>query len=33
MFPWLFALFSAVPCCLEMLLAFLVLQVNIMQFK
>ena len=32
-FPWLFALFSAVPATLEMVIAFLVLQTNIMQYK
>mmetsp|Transcript_1543 Transcript_1543/g.3500 ORF Transcript_1543/g.3500 Transcript_1543/m.3500 type:complete len:141 (-) Transcript_1543:554-976(-) len=32
-FPWLFALFSFVPAIAEMLIAFLVLQMNIMQYK
>lgn len=29
----LFALFSAVPATMEMVIAFLVLQMNIMQYK
>lgn len=32
-FPWLFALFSALPAVSEMGIAFLVLQMNILQYK
>jgi len=32
-YPWLFALFSGLPATLEMVLAFLVLQMNVMQYK
>ena len=32
-YPWLFGLFSAAPALMEMVIAFLVLQMNILQYK